>query len=101
MARDTNRQLKQLRRAADEAVQGMGVPTCKTCAHRSGRGYFARCGATGWYTSIARRLSDECGQQGRLWTPNPPTFWQRLGSAIFERIQLRHTAMTPDQKEVK
>lgn len=79
--------VKQLQDAADRAVAGMGVPTCKTCVHFKKSSWINECAATGLYAKAARNFQNECGHHARYWTPRPPTFWQRLGNAIIRRVK--------------
>lgn len=71
----TNKQVKALRAAADDAVAGMGVPTCSSCAHLNKSRH---CGATGYYANTARKFEDECGNLARFWTPKPPSLFARM-----------------------
>ena len=77
-------QVKALRKAADDAVADMGVTTCKTCLHYN---FYAKCDLTGYYASVERGPHGHCGFKARYWTPKPPTFWQRLGAALIERVR--------------
>lgn len=52
-----------------------GVPTCKTCAHKTWKG---QCAATGWPVGIARKYQDECSHKALYWTPKPPSVLGRL-----------------------
>lgn len=80
-------QVKALKKSAEEAVYEMGVPSCKTCLHRSGIGDFANCGVTGRFADISRKWSDECGHKARYWTPKPKSKLTILFEAIIERIK--------------
>lgn len=80
-------QLHRPKKQANDAVAGMGVPTCKTCAHLQVRKYRSDCAITGFSPDDTRLYREFCGPQARYWTPKPPTFWQRLGEAIVARVR--------------
>ena len=52
--------------------------TCSTCAHRRGRGFYARCDFTGEFANLSRKY-ENCPPDYSAWRPRqglPIRIWQ-------------------------